>query len=531
MDDQSKLHSNRYPNDPPTTNSPATGKANKPSAPKAEAPQPLMRAIPKGEPYPVEALGPLKDAVEAMALAIQAPPAIAAQTLLSMTSLAVQGLANADTGSGAIPASLFCLTVAQSGERKSACDKIARAPLEAITNQLEVAYAKDWAEWSDEYDIWAGRKERLKKALSGSNKKTMDAAKEEWANLPLAPIEPKSPKRVVENPTTEGLYKMLMTGIPSVGLFSDEGGVLLGGHSMSAENKLATIASYSKLWDGSGLDRVRSGDGFSTLKGRRYAIGVMMQGVTAAPLFADPLAIGQGFLPRCLITEPESTIGTRLKSRDKAAVEIADGLCDKLLTPLFKASLPMHPERPQELLPRVVPLSPAALHVVDDFARKVEYAQRIGGEYECVRGFASKAAEQACRIACVLTLAKHGGWAPEVSGETMADACTLALFYLNEARRLIEHGEVGAEEASAEELRKWLLGNWRTIAREKGRDAYTIVPSDVVQFGPNRMRTAKDARKHLKTLEGNDWVIALEAGTVIDGKPRKLAYRIVRGEA
>ncbi len=45
---------------------------------KSEGPQPLVREIPAGEVYPVEALGPLRAAVEAVQGMTQAPVAIPA---------------------------------------------------------------------------------------------------------------------------------------------------------------------------------------------------------------------------------------------------------------------------------------------------------------------------------------------------------------------------------------------------------------------------------------------------------------------
>jgi len=89
-----------------------------------EGPQPLVRETPKGQPYPVDALGPLKRVVEAVHDKTQAPIAIAAQSALSVASLAVQGFADVQTLGGYAPCSLFCLTIAQSGERKSGCDKL-----------------------------------------------------------------------------------------------------------------------------------------------------------------------------------------------------------------------------------------------------------------------------------------------------------------------------------------------------------------------------------------------------------------------
>ena len=89
---------------------------------KAEGPQPLVRDVPPGAPYPVSALGPLRAAVEAVQGLTLAPVAIPAQSALAVASLAVQGFADVETLAGARPVSRYALTIAKSGERTSACE-------------------------------------------------------------------------------------------------------------------------------------------------------------------------------------------------------------------------------------------------------------------------------------------------------------------------------------------------------------------------------------------------------------------------
>ena len=49
-----------------------------------EGPQPLIREIPAGQPYPIQALGPLGAAVEAVQGMTQAPVAIPAGSALGL---------------------------------------------------------------------------------------------------------------------------------------------------------------------------------------------------------------------------------------------------------------------------------------------------------------------------------------------------------------------------------------------------------------------------------------------------------------
>ena len=67
----------------------------------SEGPQPLIREIPARQTYPIEALGPLRTAVEAVQGMTQSPMAIPAASALATASLAVQGFADVETLGGA----------------------------------------------------------------------------------------------------------------------------------------------------------------------------------------------------------------------------------------------------------------------------------------------------------------------------------------------------------------------------------------------------------------------------------------------
>src|SRR5947209_1910473 len=100
---------------------------------KAEPPRPLTRESPPADPFPVDAIG---DVLEAAANAIhdrvEAPLAICAHSVFGAATLAVQGHADVvlPIGTGQTrPISGYLITVASSGERKSACDAEAMAPI------------------------------------------------------------------------------------------------------------------------------------------------------------------------------------------------------------------------------------------------------------------------------------------------------------------------------------------------------------------------------------------------------------------
>ena len=84
---------------------------------------PLESTEPPALEYPVDAIpGVLGAMVESVIKHVQCPPAIAAQSVLGAASLAVQGIADVLVDGRRCPISLYHMTIALSGERKSSTD-------------------------------------------------------------------------------------------------------------------------------------------------------------------------------------------------------------------------------------------------------------------------------------------------------------------------------------------------------------------------------------------------------------------------
>lgn len=485
---------------------------------KAEGPQNLIREATQGQLYPLEALGPLRAAVEAVQASTGAPVAIPAQSALSVASLAVQGFADVETLAGFSPMSIYALTIARSGERKSSCDRPFMQALKDHEREREAQHREAVTMWQNDVALWRQSRD----SVIGTMKKKgadRDAAKADLVALGCEPAAPPSQSRTTAEPTFEGLTKLFMEGQPSIGLFSDEGGQFLGGHGMNSDNKQKTLAGLNGMWDGTPIRRTRAGDGAITLYGKRLALHLMVQPEVAHGVMADTLAGGIGFLPRCLICDPVSTIGTRISKALRFNPGPVEAFSARLSAILVRA-MPMRDPETQELEPRRLHLSSAARHLLTEFSDHVETGQSPGGEYESVTGYASKAQEQAARIAGVLTL-----WADidaiEVPPETMANAISLADFYLGEAVRLADGAVIPPDIARAEKLRCWIVENWTEAE---------ILPGDILRLGPNSLRNRKDAGQAIGILVQAGWLTPLEAGSVVRGISRREAYRVQRGD-
>ena len=264
-------------------------------------PEPLRAPIPIAKPYPVEALGDvLGKGAKALNETIKAPLTLCCQSVLSSSSLAAQSHFNVMLPWGEKkPLSLFLLTVAESGERKTGVDDVVlsaakaqeRQDMEVFTEAKE-KYEGDLAHWKEANQKPSAKPQKLAAADQAA------ATQHEAGSKPQAPI---MPLRFVSEPTVEGLYKLYMQGQPSIGLFSDEAGLFIGGHALNSDNALKTMTRLSKLWDGAPFDRVRGGDGSGVLYDRRLAMHQLAQPDVMAKLLSDRMANGQGFLSRCLV--------------------------------------------------------------------------------------------------------------------------------------------------------------------------------------------------------------------------------------
>ena len=158
-------------------------------------------------------------------------------------------------------------------------------------------------------------------------------------------------------------------------------------------------------------------------------------------------------------------------------------------------------EETRELNPRLLILSDGARELLILFSDTIELEQAKGASLAQITGTASKTAEQAARIAGVLTLWRDLG-ATEVNSDTMQNAIELAEYYLTEALRLANAALISQQVQQAETLRKWILDKWLP----KNLLEPYVLPSDIVQLGPNSLREMPKVKKAIAMLVETGWL-------------------------
>jgi hypothetical protein len=364
-------------------------------------PLPLYREVEQSKPYPFEALGNILGAVaQTLHRVIKAPDAVAAQSVLSAAALVAQAHANIRLDGRVYPLSIFFITIAESGDRKSATDKEALK----VVYQWQKHLAADYREATHRFELQQESWELRKKEWTKENNKIEDFFEEAPPQIPLRPL------LIAEEPTYEGIVKYFEAqGQPSIGLFTDEGGRFVGGHAMNRDNQLKTISGLSSIWDGKEISRMRSGDGDMLLFGQRLSMHLMLQEIVLNQLMGNQVFDLQGFLPRCLMAFPMSTAGNRSYVEKDLSIDPTIQNFNKALTRLLDRPLPVEkPPAPQnELKPRDLSLSPEAKNLWIQFHDSIDREIPKGQRLYAIRRFASKVPEHVLRMAGVLFLIEY----------------------------------------------------------------------------------------------------------------------------
>ena len=173
---------------------------------------------------------------------------------------------------------------------------------------------------------------------------------------------------------------------------------------------------------------------------------------------------------------------------------------------LLESPWPFAEGKRNELDPRGLTLTPQAKNFWRDYFDHIEKQSGPGGELDGVKDFAAKSAEQAARIAGVLTIVADPG-AVAIELREMESGALLADWHLQEAARLTTGARIDPRLSRASKMLTWL----------KTQGSEYLHLRRVLQFGPKSLRT--------KTLAVDAMNVLAEHGHVIHD-PGRNAYRL-----
>jgi putative DNA primase/helicase len=454
---------------------------------------PLTSPIESHE-YPLDALPPIiRDAVAEVAAFVQAPIPLVITSALATASVAVQGYADvrrANFLQG--PCGLYLLAIADSGERKSTCDGYFSEPIKDYDRRMQEAAKVDVDAFKAAHGAWEAERDGLLAAIKATAKsgKSTDELKGNLAELQRAePAPPRVPRLLYGDATPEALSYKLAKEWPVGGVLSAEGGAIFGSHGMGRDSVMRNLAGLNQLWDGSGQPVDRRTSESYRVTSARLTVALQVQGPTLREFSvrSGALARGTGFFARFLISQPESTQGTRL-FREAPPEWPAVSLYRRRIAEILERPMPIQEDG--SVMPPVIGLSPAAKNAWIDVHDSIELALSRGGELYDVRDVASKAADNVARLACIFHVLTGGVGA--VSEEYVAGAARIVAWHLNESLRFFGELALPVELANAARLEQWL------VDRCRAEGLCAIRWKGALQYGP--VRKADDLRAALREL-------------------------------
>jgi putative DNA primase/helicase len=452
-------------------------------------PQPLLAKI-EPQPYPLDALPDLvRYAVEEVLGFVKAPAPLVANSALAALSLAIQAYSDIERAkklSG--PTGLFLLTIADSGERKSTCDAFFMKAIQDYDASQVMKMQPELRDYAAKVTVWNAKYEGLRSKIKEMAKKGADSQEQEEALRDLEddkPEEPRIPKLFYADTTPEALKWSLGKKWPSGGIISSEAGLVLGSHGMNQESIMRNLATLNQLWDGATIATDRRTSESFVVQGARLTIALQVQ---EAPFrsfvdHSDGLARGTGFLPRFLVSWPESTQGSRPFSEPPDEWTALTGFNQRIAEVLNQ---PTPIGKDGALTPQMLNFTQEAKAAWISFHDTIETELCSGGDLFEIRDVASKIADNAARIATLFQIFEQRT-SNSVGLEAFESASRVAAWHLHEARRFFGELALPKEQASAVKLDKWLVDY---CAREKintvsRRDVQRNITPTHLRKGPN----------------------------------------------
>ncbi len=457
-----------------------------------QVPTPVIPNTEHALPYPIDALPPIiRSAVTSYQQYGQQPLPLIACSALANVSLACQTLANVARDRMLIsPVSLFFLVVAGSGERKSAADymfsKATRQwqldAREQLEPEIKVAMTLHQA-WRVEKEGVLNQIRRT--SLLGSETEIL---REHLVNLVSnEPPVPLLPVLFFEDATQEALASHIAHGWPSASLWSDEGGIVMGGHGMQT-NSTKFIALLNRLWDGKAFIAHRKTSKSFTVANRRLTVSLMMQPLILEQMLAKNGGISRqsGFLARSLIAYPKSAMGNRYYQEPpdtlSALPEFHQRLVDCLDTSLSLDKTGCH------TIP-TLRFSPQAKIAWVSFFNRIESGLQHSNQWQSIKDFASKAAENVARLAALFHLFE--GRDGDISVLQIEQASEIISWHLHETKMILGNQPKTPEQEDCVQLLQWIID----------KELSETTPRHLQQFSPIRDKMRRDlAIKSLSEL-------------------------------
>ena len=434
------------------------------------------------ESFPTLLLNAVIDVQEITKAAI---PLIAASAL-GAAATACQGLADVQRPSipTPIPISLNLLTIAESGDRKSASDSFFFTPIFEFESAQRATYQESLKNYTAELAVWKAKEKGLKQ---GINKNTRDGVCTHFLEQELVTLyrqkvqEPPRMRIALSDVTPAALGAELESNPCLAVLHSNEALDIIKGTA------LRNLPFLNRAWDGQRIEVDRRDTSKSIVVDNARlttVLAVQPGGYKFLCESKNSYARDSGYLARTLISYPESTAGTRELDLNTSG-EYSPYRLEKFhrkIHDLLTCAFRRHAENNSRM---IMSFSPGAKLKWVNFFNSVEKELKQGnGKFYLIKDFAAKAAEHVARMAAIFELMSTDD--KEISEDSVERAIKVVTWYLCHFDSLFGSTLLQNEIIKNSEI----LLNWLKEKSLKftGNLYFAFTRRNIMQYGPKALR-------------------------------------------
>jgi hypothetical protein len=454
-----------------------------------------------GRPFPVHVF-PLiiRNAIYEVEQHTQAPRALISASALGVISLACQNqidVCRLNNLRG--PVSLFLLTLAESGERKSTVDKLLMDPFYQLEEDLFEKYTHDLSVWRNDKAVFDVEKKALISKLKSDIRRNKDhLATNERLNALLASHHeaPVRFKLILNDATPAAIKDNLCGHWRSVGIMSDEAGTIFNGYTL---NELPFI---NKMWDGAMFPVERKNEPEKLIRNARMTLSLMVQPDVFKSYInrKGDMAKGIGFFARCLMCQPCSTQGNRQITSPVVSSEHLQAFHERLMEIINEGIV-----RDNEDDRLCLRFSAEAEKHWIEFYNKVESEMGVTRYLSDFKDYASKMAENMARIAALLHY--FDGAKGDISVTAVEAAVEIVAWYIEEYIRLFsKKQDFSLLVSEADELYYWIKYYCKQNCLPY------IRKNTILQYGPNKFRRRDKANELISSLFSQNKILLSRSG-------------------
>ena len=422
---------------------------------------------------------------------LQVPDGLTVASMFSAISIAAQGLANVERPNGLrSPISVNFMVILESGGRKTAVDKVLMESIRAHSDAEQLKAADNYAAFNTQVQIWEldldDCKKSLRKAIKSKDAIVRDELEKRLSLLlSKKPTNPRFLDPLIRDITPEALLDRAASGVPLFGLVADEGGQFFQGYATR------NLSLLNAAWDGSTQYLDRKVEGKVIIKGLRLTTNIAIQPQTFEKFEMGKGELGRdnGFFARQNWARLYAPYGERFIDSAEPLKWPEVNRFNIRIRELLEETAKLH-EQPVESLP-LLKMSRQAADEWIEFANYVEGEQGVGGRFEMAKDAASKAAENAARLAALIHLFQ--GIEGDITLDSMISAVYMSGWYLEQFVDIFATREIPESLRNAEKIDQYL----DRIYNETSDPC--MKRNDLLKNGPIRKR--KDLNEALDVLE------------------------------